>query len=52
MAACAAFRKESRMKVANATNLHRKSGGAQWRELRFPFTGNEGWVPHSSPVLA
>jgi hypothetical protein len=25
MAACAAFRKESRTKVANATNLNRKS---------------------------
>jgi hypothetical protein len=28
MAACAAFRKESRMKFANATNLDRKSGGS------------------------
>jgi hypothetical protein len=28
MAACAAFRKESRMKLANATNLDRKSGVA------------------------
>jgi hypothetical protein len=27
----AAFRKESRMKVASATNLYRKSGVAQWR---------------------
>jgi hypothetical protein len=27
-AACAAFRKESRMKFANATNLNRKSGVA------------------------
>jgi hypothetical protein len=36
MAACAAFRKESRMKFANATNLDRKSGVAQWRDLRFP----------------
>jgi hypothetical protein len=27
IAACAAFRKESRMKLANATNLDRKSGG-------------------------
>jgi hypothetical protein len=32
---CAAFRKESRMKFANATNLDRKSGVAQWRDLRF-----------------
>jgi hypothetical protein len=23
------------MKFANATNLNRKSGGAQWRDLRF-----------------
>ena len=29
------FRKESRMKFANATNLNRKSGVAQWRDLRF-----------------
>jgi len=28
IAACAAFRKESRMKFANATKLDRKSGGA------------------------
>jgi hypothetical protein len=35
MASCAAFRKESRMKFANATNLDRKSGVAQWRDLRF-----------------
>src|ERR1700691_523307 len=35
--ACAAFSKESRMKFANATNLHRKSGVAQWRDLRFLF---------------
>jgi hypothetical protein len=27
MTACAAFSKESRMKFANATKLHRKSGG-------------------------
>jgi hypothetical protein len=26
--ACAAFNKESRMKFANATKLHRKSGGS------------------------
>jgi hypothetical protein len=25
------------MKFANATNLHRKSGGAQWRDLLFLF---------------
>ena len=28
MSACAAFSKESRMKFANATKLHRKSGGS------------------------
>jgi hypothetical protein len=28
IAACAAFVKESSMKCANATNFHRKSGGA------------------------
>jgi hypothetical protein len=31
----AAFRKESRMKFANATKLDRKSGVAQWRDLLF-----------------
>ena len=37
--ACAAFRKESRMKFANATNFNRKSGVAERRDLRFygPF---------------
>jgi hypothetical protein len=34
-AACAAFIKESRMKLTSATNLDRKSGAAQWRALRF-----------------
>jgi hypothetical protein len=33
--ACAAFSTESRMNVANATNTNRKSGVAQWRDLRF-----------------
>jgi hypothetical protein len=28
MTACAAFIKESRMRFANATKLHRKSGGS------------------------
>jgi hypothetical protein len=32
----AAFSKESRMKFANATNTNRKSGVAEWRDLRFP----------------
>jgi hypothetical protein len=31
----AAFIKESRMKFASATNLNRKSGVAQWRDLRW-----------------
>ncbi len=35
MSAHAAFSKESRMKFANATNLHRKFGVAQWRDLLF-----------------
>jgi hypothetical protein len=34
-AACAALRKESRMKFVNAINLNRKSGVAQWRDLLF-----------------
>jgi hypothetical protein len=34
-ATCAAFSEESRMKFANATNLHRKSGVAEWRDLLF-----------------
>ena len=36
---CAALRKESRMQIIKATGLDRKSGGAQWRDLRFsgPF---------------
>jgi hypothetical protein len=36
-AACAAFRKESRMKLAEPAKFNRKSGGAQWRDLQFPF---------------
>jgi hypothetical protein len=32
---CAALCKESRMQIIKATALHRKSGGAQWRDLRF-----------------
>jgi hypothetical protein len=34
-AACAAFRKESRMNLAEPTQLYRKSGVAQRRDLRF-----------------
>jgi hypothetical protein len=37
MATCAAFVKESRMKITNATKLHRKSGVAEWRDLRCAF---------------
>jgi hypothetical protein len=37
MAAYAAFRKESRMKFANATNLDRISGVAEWRDQLFSF---------------
>jgi hypothetical protein len=33
-AACAPFRKEGRMKCTNAIKFHRKSGGAQWRDLQ------------------
>src|ERR1700733_6787004 len=36
-AACAPFFKERRMMFANATNFYRKSGVAQWRDLRFPL---------------
>jgi hypothetical protein len=35
MAACAAFVKESRKKIADATTLNRKSGVAERRDLRF-----------------
>jgi hypothetical protein len=37
IAAYAAFVKESRMNLANATKLNRKSGVAEWRDLRFLF---------------
>jgi hypothetical protein len=33
----AAFRRERRMKFASATKFHRKSGGAEWRDLLFLF---------------
>jgi hypothetical protein len=36
-ATCAAFIEESRMKFTGATNLNRKSGVAEWRDLRFLF---------------
>src|SRR5271156_2790666 len=41
MTACAAFSKESRMRFASANELHRKSGGAKARDLRFHLTRNE-----------
>jgi hypothetical protein len=34
-ATCAAFIKESRMKYTGAPKFNRKSGGAEWRDLRF-----------------
>jgi hypothetical protein len=34
-AACAPFFKERRMMFASATNFYRKSGVAEWRDLRF-----------------
>jgi hypothetical protein len=37
MATCAAFVKESRIKIVNATKLNRKSWVAEWRDLRFLF---------------
>ena len=37
------------MKFANATNLDRKSGGAQWRDLRFAFGFKRMPVGESSP---
>jgi hypothetical protein len=35
----AALREESRMHFVNAANLNRKSGGAEWRDLQFLFSG-------------
>jgi len=50
MTSCAAFPKESRMKFANATKLYRKSGVAQWRDLRFLFSPSEFLAQH--PVIS
>jgi hypothetical protein len=36
----AALHKESRLQTIKATGLHRKSGGAQWRDLRWLFLGD------------
>jgi hypothetical protein len=55
--ACAPFRKERRMKFAEATNLHRKSGIAQWRDLLFRgpfleiFSTEESWACGPSKVM-
>jgi len=40
IATYAAFIKESRMKFASATNFYRKSGVAEWRDLRFSFSSH------------
>jgi hypothetical protein len=47
-ATCAPFRRERRMKFTNATKFDRKSGGAEWRDLRFtqPASNSTG-----SPVV-
>jgi hypothetical protein len=42
MAACAAFRKERRMKFAKVTKLDRKSVVAKWRDLQFPAYDTKG----------
>ena len=49
MAAYAAFRKESRMKFANATNLDRKSGVAEWRDLLCAFPERNCHGSHLTP---
>ncbi len=40
------------MQFANATSLNRKSGGAEWRDLRFLFQFSVlGTMPlHSNPL--
>jgi len=35
---------ERRMKFAEATNFHRKSGGAKWRDLLFFSTGRRMYM--------
>jgi hypothetical protein len=39
------------MKFANATKLDRKSGGAQWNDLRFLFLIQEDATPGTSCTL-
>ncbi len=46
---CAAFRKESRMKFANATNINRKSGVAEGRDLQCASTPPR--FPRATPPL-
>jgi hypothetical protein len=43
---CAALRRESRMQIIKATGLDRKSGEAQWRDLRFPHPQTARPVNH------
>jgi hypothetical protein len=45
---CAALRKESRMQTIKATDLDRKSGGAQPRDLQFPPLSNGSQNKHPS----
>jgi hypothetical protein len=58
MAASAAFCKESRMKFASATKFDRKSGVAEWRDLRFLFPRTHtdssvlGYFRPSPPALS
>jgi hypothetical protein len=44
-ATCAALRKESRKNFINATKLDRKSGGAEWRDLRFCWFSRRLYLP-------
>src|ERR1700728_4603348 len=48
-AACAPFRKERRMKFAEATKFNRKSGEAKWRDLRFSILATD---PDGSTTLS
>jgi hypothetical protein len=42
-AARAPFFNERRILFASATNFYRKSGGAEWRDLRFLFYSRTGF---------
>ena len=48
---CAALRKESHMQIIKATGLDRKSGGAQWRDLRFSRSFLEMFFDRSVSVV-